>query len=81
MIRHDELSDAEFRQLIRQKVLVLGGNMKLKIYGMLRCKSGKRMKKENRIFFASEQMAIEQGYRPSGNCLRTQYKIWKNGPF
>ena len=34
------------------------------------------MKKENRVFFVSEQEAIEQGYRPCGNCMNYEYKKW-----
>ncbi|MDB5249053.1 MAG: metal-binding protein [Segetibacter sp.] len=66
-------------KLIRQEVVILGGNTKLKIYGKLNCKSGKRMKKENRVFFESKNEAIQQGFRPCGHCLYSDYKNWKNG--
>lgn len=56
----------------------VGGNKRLKIYGSLDCKSGKRMKKATRVFFVSEQEAMERGYRPCGNCMNHQYQIWKN---
>ena len=78
MICHQELSDIEILRLIRQKVISMGGHKNLKIYGTLKCKSGKRMKKENRVFFLSEKEAMEQGYRPCGNCMNYQYKKWKN---
>lgn len=39
-----------------------------KIFGTLYCSSGKRMKKESRVFFYSIKDAIEQGYRPCKNC-------------
>lgn len=39
-----------------------------KIFGTLVCKSGKRMKKENRVFFHSLEDAINQGYRPCKKC-------------
>ena len=65
------------RALIRQGRIVLGGNRKLKIYGLLACKSGQRMKSVNRVFFSSEQEAIEAGYRPCGHCMHTKYLNWK----
>lgn len=77
MFRHEGLSDRELKQLMRKRVIVLGGNRALKIYGTLGCSSGKRMKKENRVFFPSELRAIAQGYRPCGNCLKKEYQIWK----
>ena len=43
-----------------------------KIFGKLDCKSGMRMKKENRVFFASWQDAIDEGYRPCKNCKPIQ---------
>jgi len=39
-----------------------------KIFGRLDCKSGMRMKKENRVFFYSIEDAINEGYRPCKNC-------------
>lgn len=79
MIQHINIEDKELRQKIKQKEIVLGGNKKLKIYGTLHCKSGKRMKRENRVFFASIKEAENQGYRPCGNCISTAYKKWKDG--
>jgi methylphosphotriester-DNA--protein-cysteine methyltransferase len=55
-------------QLIDQHQIQLAGNKKLRIYGTLHCSSGKRMKKENRVFFSSENEAIEKGYRCCKNC-------------
>lgn len=77
MIRHIEISDEELRKEIRNGSICLGGNAKLKIYGKLECASGTRMKKENRVFFASEKEAIQLGYRPCGHCLKRDYKKWK----
>jgi methylphosphotriester-DNA--protein-cysteine methyltransferase len=57
--------------------ITLGGNAKLKIYGLLSCSSGKRMKTVNRVFFQNEQEALADGYRPCGHCLREEYKVWK----
>jgi len=42
-----------------------------KIFGRLDCKSGMRMKKENRVFFVSWKDAVDAGYRPCKNCKPT----------
>lgn len=76
MIKHLEVKDSDLRRKIKQKEICFGGNRKLKIYGTLQCKSGKRMKRENRIFFASKKEAIKTGYRPCGHCMKTEYKKW-----
>jgi methylphosphotriester-DNA--protein-cysteine methyltransferase len=78
MILHVSISAEELRSKIRKKEICFGGNMKLKIYGTLRCTSGKRMKKENRIFFLSQSEAAKNGYRPCGHCMKSEYKNWKN---
>lgn len=70
MIKHAAMKDDELRKLIRQGKICLGGNKKLRIYGRLNCKSGKRMKKENRIFFTSEEEAVNNGYRSCRHCMR-----------
>ncbi|WP_298487288.1 Ada metal-binding domain-containing protein [uncultured Maribacter sp.] len=79
MIKHIDIDAAELHQKIRKKEIVYGGNLNLKIYGTLQCKSGKRMKAKNRVFFNTEEQAKEFGFRPCGHCLRADYKIWKNG--
>lgn len=63
--------------LIRKGDITLGGYKKAKIYGLLTCSSGKRMKVENRIFFKDEAEALSNGYRPCGRCLPEKYQIWK----
>jgi methylphosphotriester-DNA--protein-cysteine methyltransferase len=68
MIVHSQ-QGSMFR-LIRKGEIPFAGNLKLKIYGKLNCRSGKRMKKENRVFFASEKEAIASGFRPCGHCLK-----------
>ena len=84
MIRHLELGDKAFtrgrklKQLLDTKQIELGGNARLKIYGTMNCGSGKRMKPENRTFFASEAEAVNLGYRPCGHCMRAEYQRWKN---
>jgi methylphosphotriester-DNA--protein-cysteine methyltransferase len=79
MLNHSEITDTGLRKLIRQNKISFGGNKKLKIYGTLKCKSGKRMKKENRVFFISGKEAIIYDYRPCGLCLRSKYQQWKDG--
>jgi methylphosphotriester-DNA--protein-cysteine methyltransferase len=64
------------KELIQSGDVTHGGNSKLKIYGTLACASGKRMKKQNRVFFSSEQEAEQNGYRPCGHCLREKYLKW-----
>ncbi len=76
MIKHLDIKDSDLRRKIKQKEILFGGNRKLKIYGTLQCKSGKRMKRENRIFFVSESQAIKNGFRPCGHCLKKAYKKW-----
>jgi methylphosphotriester-DNA--protein-cysteine methyltransferase len=78
LIKHNEISNAGLLTHIRQQQIVLGGNIKLKIYGTLACKSGKRMKKQNRVFFVSEEEALSNGYRPCGHCMKASYKKWKD---
>jgi len=71
------LSQPEIKRLVRESKITFGGNLKLKIYGTLHCSTGKRMKKDNRVFFASEEEALQHGYRPCGHCMKAQYKLWK----
>jgi methylphosphotriester-DNA--protein-cysteine methyltransferase len=77
MVAHIHLGASTLGGLIHRGRITLAGNAKLKIYGRLNCKSGKRMKKGNRVFFESQKEAIELGYRPCGHCMRTQYDRWK----
>lgn len=76
MIRHSEITDEYLRREIKALHLQFGGNAQMKIYGTLDCKSGKRMKRENRIFFTSENEAMKRGYRPCGNCMKDKAKEW-----
>lgn len=79
MIKHLEINNVELHQKVKRKEISYGGNSKLKIYGTLQCKSGKRMKKQNRVFFTSIAEAKKHHYRPCGHCMRIDYEIWKNG--
>jgi hypothetical protein len=81
MILHSSINPASVRMLIRQQKIAFAGNRQLKIYGTLQCKSGKRMNKQNRVFFTSEHEAGSSGYRPCGHCLREAYKKWKVSSF
>jgi hypothetical protein len=45
----------DLRSKIKYQEIRFGGNKKLKIYGLLNCKSGKRMKREKRVFFSNEK--------------------------
>ncbi|MES2131167.1 MAG: Ada metal-binding domain-containing protein [Bacteroidota bacterium] len=82
MTEHIALNNSDLWQQIRKKEINFAGNKKLKIFGTLHCKSGKRMKKENRVFFKSGSEAMAKGYRSCGHCMREEYKKWKehNGP-
>lgn len=83
MINHSDIGTdlvsrkIETRKLISKGTIKLGGYKPGKIYGTLSCSFGKRMKVENRIFFESEQEAIDAGYRPCGHCMPEKYKVWK----
>lgn len=85
MWRHLDLGAIRFGRSRRLKTLIdgneltLGGNSKLKIYGSLQCKSGKRMKVESRVFFANEAEARALGYRPCANCMHAAYIKRKDG--
>lgn len=76
MIKHSELSSASVKIQIKSKEIRFAGNSRLKIYGTLHCRSGKRMKKDKRVFFKSERDALEEGFRPCGNCLKEDYRKW-----
>ena len=78
MIFHSAITNTELRIKIRQSKISVGGNRKLKIFGTLHCKSGKRMKKENRVFFISEKQAIKNDYRSCGHCMKSEYSQWKS---
>ncbi len=79
MIRHSQISDEALRRKIKGREIRLAGNRNLKIYGTLTCKSGKKMKRENRVFFSSEREADQHNYRPCGHCMKAEYKKWKDG--
>jgi methylphosphotriester-DNA--protein-cysteine methyltransferase len=77
MIPHQNLTSRDLVYLLKSKLIRFAGNSQLKIYGTLQCASGKRMKKENRVFFKNETEALTLGFRPCGHCLRNKYHQWK----
>jgi len=85
MISHNEIgpggfaTSRELKRMIDEREITMGGNRNLKIYGLLSCGSGKRMKRSNRVFFADEHDALTHGYRPCGHCMREAYLKWKSG--
>lgn len=79
MVFHSEITNTQLFLKIKNHEVSLGGNKKLKIYGKLNCASGKRMKRQNRVFFVDENEAIAKGYRPCSHCLKNEYKKWKDG--
>ncbi len=83
MILHKDLGEVPFarsRRLwkkIQSREIALGGNKRLKIYGRLDCRAGRRMKVGNRVFFENETEAIALTYRPCAVCMRKEYLLWK----
>jgi methylphosphotriester-DNA--protein-cysteine methyltransferase len=78
MYFHSKLSKPQLFVKIKNGAINVAGNIQLKIFGKLNCKSGKRMKIENRVFFIDENEANSFGFRPCGNCMRIEYNAWKN---
>ena len=78
MIQHVEFTRMQIGRMIKDQSILFAGNTRLKIYGQLTCASGKRMKKENRVFFTTETEAVLHGFRPCGHCMSAQYNKWKN---
>ena len=77
MIRHIDIEHDTLIEWIKEGRIRFGGHLPGKIYGRLDCKGGKRMKRENRVFFAYEDEALRAGFRPCGNCMREAYREWK----
>lgn len=77
MWQHSDLDAAAVHAMVRKQQVTIGCNSRLKIYGKLSCASGKRMQRENRVFFTNESAAIYAGYRPCGHCMPQAYKKWK----
>ncbi len=76
MMGHNSIDHSEVLKAVKSGLIRYGGNRKQKIYGTLTCKSGKRMKRQNRVFFENRKDAINNGYRPCGNCMKETYREW-----
>jgi len=77
LIEHDQIDDRALRSLIRQRVIILAGHRKNRIFGRLDCRQGKGMLRSNRVFFANAAQAKERGFRPCGRCLRAEFMSWR----
>lgn len=78
VLSHSDLTPQQLFHLLRKQHVRLSGNRRLKIYGLLNCPAGRRMKRENRVFFQHEAHALQAGYRPCSICLPQAYTTWKN---
>jgi methylphosphotriester-DNA--protein-cysteine methyltransferase len=63
---------------MRRGAITLAGHRRGRIYGRLDCPSGRRMRREQRVFFADEAEALALGYRPCGRCLPLAYHAWRS---
>ncbi|NCT73521.1 MAG: metal-binding protein [Chitinophagaceae bacterium] len=77
-MEHQHTTDQDLWRLIRSRQIKWAGHKRLKIYGTLHCRSGKRMKRGNRIFFTDEKAALRAGFRPCAHCCRAAYLKWKH---
>ncbi len=77
MIVHVDLTREEIQKQIAEGRITFAGNRRLKIYGLLTCASGKKMKNVNRVFFRDEQEAIQCGFRPCGHCMYQAFAAWR----
>ena len=78
MIRHDMIDEVSLHRMIRDGRLTFAGNRRQKIFGRLDCRTGRRLARRNRIFFASRGEAERLGYRPCARCLPAAYDVWKS---
>ncbi len=78
MVSHTDINSKDLLKKIKDQSIRYAGNARLKIFGRLDCKSGKKMKKENRVFFKTETEAFFFGFRPCGHCMPGEYKKWKH---
>ncbi|MEZ0541834.1 Ada metal-binding domain-containing protein [Fibrella arboris] len=83
MIRHTALGPTRFARLralvwlVRRGSITLGGHWPGKLYGLLTCRAGQRMKASNRVFFRDSAEAVAAGFRPCAVCLPAAYASWK----
>ena len=81
MINDSETNRKDILRKIKKAEICFAGNSPMKIYGVLNCSNGKRMKTSNRVFFSSQQEAIDNNYRPCGHCMNVLYKQWKQSQY
>lgn len=79
-INHSDIGEFQLKSLIRAGHILFAGNRKLRIYGKLNCASGKRMLKDNRVFFATEAAALDAGYRACRKCMRETSRLTVKSP-
>ena len=78
MIHHKHLTDIELKKLLKNKQIQYAGWLKGKIFGHLKCPSGKKnMSRKTRVFFKSIEEAESLGFRPCAKCMKEAYKNWK----
>ncbi len=77
MAWHNGIGRHELRQEIKNRSVKYAGNSRLKKIWASQCSSGKRMTRDNRIFFKTETEALAAGFRPCGHCMPDQYHMWK----
>jgi hypothetical protein len=77
MISHLSLTDQQLARLIKAGTITCAGHGPARIVGRLDCRSGKRMLRRHRVFFADRQEATALGFRPCGHCLPLEYRQWR----
>lgn len=77
MIRHNDIGRQELQRKIKNQSIRFAGNYGLKIFGLLHCGPGKKMKKATRVFFETETEAILAGFRPCGDCMTPRLSSMK----
>ena len=70
------INDNELLKAIKSGLILYGGHRKQKIYGTLTCRSGRRMKRQNRVFFENRKDTVNNDYRPCGNSMNEPYRKW-----
>ena len=76
---HTELTDRALRSKIRSGDIAFAGHRLSRIYGLLSCSAGKRMRPTMRVFFETEQEAVSNGLRPCGHCMPQAFRQWRLG--
>lgn len=77
MIRHTDLMDEALHQALKAGTYTFAGHRSARIFGRLDCAAGKRMKRNERVFFADATEALALGFRPCSHCMKEAYSQWK----